>query len=65
MDRNRTLSAIGNTRPGQVTFDRHFVTGLLTYGALPLLGVVLTQFPQIGRSLVGWINPLLRIVGSG
>ena len=65
MDRNSTLSAIANTTPGKVTFDRNFVSNLLTYGAVPLLGLVATQFPEVGRLLAGLVNPVLRAVGSG
>jgi hypothetical protein len=64
MDRNTTLSAIGGTAPGKVTFDRPFFLNVLTYGAIPLLGVVATQFPSVGQEILGWVNPLLRVVGS-
>ena len=61
MDRNVTLSAIGKTNPGEVSFDRHFYLNLLTYGVLPVAGILITQFPEIGRFLTGWLNPLLRL----
>jgi hypothetical protein len=64
MDRNATLSAINGTNPGEISFDRTLVTNLLTYGALPVLGLAATQFPEIGRYFVGWLNPLLRVVGG-
>jgi hypothetical protein len=64
MDRNATLSAINGTNPGEISFDRTFFVNLLTYGATPLLGLAATQFPQIGRYFVGWLNPLLRVVGG-
>ncbi len=64
MDRNATLSAIGGTPSGKVSFDRHFFANVITYGAIPLAGILLTQFPAAGRFLAGWLNPLLRIVGT-
>ncbi len=64
MDRNATLSAIGKTDPGKVTFDRHFFLNVLTYGVIPLLAVIATQFPSLGREFLGVINPLLRVVGG-
>ncbi len=65
MDRDSTLSAIADTDAGKVTFDRHFVTNLITYGAIPLMGILVSQFPTTGRLLVGWINPALRMIGGG
>jgi len=65
MDRNPTLSRIGGTTPGQVTFDRVFLTKLLTYAGIPILGLIATQFPQVGRMLGQLTSQLLRIGGGG
>jgi hypothetical protein len=65
MDRNPTLSRIGGTTPGQVTFDRVFLTKLLTYAGIPALGLIATQFPQVGRMLGQLAGQLLRIGGGG
>jgi hypothetical protein len=64
MDRNHTLSTIGGTEPGQVTFDRHFLLNISTYGLIPVLGVLVSQFPQVGRLFAEWFNPLLRVTGA-
>lgn len=66
MDRNPTLSAIGGTSAGEADlFDRSFVQSVLTYGVLPLLGLVATRFPQLGRLFQSYLNPLMRFVGGG
>jgi hypothetical protein len=65
MDRNPTLSRIGGTIPGQVTFDRVFLTKLLTYAGIPILGLIATQFPQVGRVLGQLTSQFLRIGGGG
>jgi hypothetical protein len=65
MDRNPTLSRIGGTPPGQVTFDRAFVTKLITYAGIPGLGLVATQFPEVGKLLGHVASQFLRIVGGG
>ncbi|MFL6196367.1 MAG: hypothetical protein ACJ75H_19460, partial [Thermoanaerobaculia bacterium] len=64
MDRNATLSRIGDTEPGQVTFDRAFFTNVLTYLGIPVLGLVATQFPEVGRLLGRLADQLLRIAGG-
>lgn len=65
MDRNAILSAIGGTEAGKVSFDRTFFSNLLTYGGIPVLGVVLTQFPAVGSLLGDWLQPLLRLLAGG
>jgi hypothetical protein len=65
MDRNPTLSRIGGTTPGQVTFDRAFLSKLATYVGVPVLGLVATLFPAVGQTLGKVVGQLLRVVGGG
>ena len=65
MDRNPTLSRIGGTRAGKVTFDAALITKLVTYAGIPLLGLVATQFPEVGRLLGSVAGQFLRVVGGG
>ncbi|HTG35126.1 MAG TPA: hypothetical protein VLB76_19590 [Thermoanaerobaculia bacterium] len=65
MDRDPTLSRIGGTTPGQVTLDRAFLTKLVTYAGVPVLGLVATQIPGVGQTLGRAVGQLLRIVGGG
>ena len=65
MDRNPTLSRIGGTTPGQVNFDRVFLTKLFTYAGIPALGLVATQFPAVGQMLGRVASQVLRVVGGG
>jgi hypothetical protein len=68
MDRNELLTRIGTVNAKdasgavhRVTFDRAFVGTMLTYVVLPVLGLLATQFPEVG-GLFGVIQPLLRIL---
>ncbi|HEV8580805.1 MAG TPA: hypothetical protein VGX68_17205 [Thermoanaerobaculia bacterium] len=65
MDRNATLSRIGDTTPGQVTLDRAFWGNFLTYAGIPLLGLVAAQIPGLGRILGQLTDQLLRVTGGG
>jgi hypothetical protein len=65
MDRNATLSRIGATTPGKITFDRTFFSKLFTFVGLPVLGLIATQFPAVGRLLGSIASQLLRISGGG
>ncbi|HEV2856736.1 MAG TPA: hypothetical protein VHC97_28370 [Thermoanaerobaculia bacterium] len=65
MDRNATLSRIGETTPGKVSFDRTFWTKIFTYVGIPALGLVATQFPEVGALLGRLANAVLRVTGGG
>jgi hypothetical protein len=65
MDRNPTLSRIGDTTAGHVDFDIPFVTKLVTYAGIPLLGLIATQFPEVGALLSRVAGQFLRVVGGG
>jgi hypothetical protein len=55
MDRDALLSRITDTQPGKL--DREFYFRLLSYGALPLLTILASQFPAVGKFLFSWIQP--------
>ena len=65
MDRNPTLSRIGGGTAGHVDFDTAFVTKLVTYAGIPLLGLIATQFPEVGSLLGRVASQFLRVVGGG
>lgn len=65
MDRNPTLSRIGGTTVGEVTVDKTLFANLFLYGGVPVLGVIATQFPDVGRVLGQIVDPLLRVTGGG
>jgi hypothetical protein len=65
MDRNATLSRIGDTTPGKVTFDRTFFAKLFTYVGIPVLGLIATQFPAVGELLGRLAGQVLRVAGGG
>ncbi|MBV8202621.1 MAG: hypothetical protein JOZ15_18555 [Acidobacteria bacterium] len=65
MNRDTVLSLIAGSAPGEVTFDWHFVSSLLTFGILPLLALIGTQIPAAGELLNGWLKPLLHLAGVG
>jgi hypothetical protein len=65
MDRNATLSRIGDTTPGKVTFDRTFFSKLFTYVGIPVLGLIATQFPAVGQLLGRIAGQVLRVAGGG
>ena len=61
MDRNPFFSHVSRTSPNHVTFDSTFFTSILAL-VVPILGVILAQFPFVSDSLNQWFGPILRVV---
>jgi len=58
MDKDAILSRLSRTNPGEL--DRQFILRLISFGSLPLLTVLASQFPSIGRFLFSWVQPGLE-----
>jgi hypothetical protein len=58
MSRDAILSRISGTDPGKL--DLSFFLRVLSYGALPLVALLTSQFPSVGRSLFSWVQPALN-----
>jgi hypothetical protein len=57
MDKDAVLSRLSDTNPGKL--DWAFYSRLISYGALPLLTVLASQFPAIGHFLFSWVQPAI------
>jgi hypothetical protein len=60
MSRNEILSRITDTKAGSL--DAGFYTRVLSVGALPVVAVVASHFPSIGRFLFSWVQPAISAV---
>jgi hypothetical protein len=58
MDKDAILSRLSDTEPGKL--DRNFYVRLISYGALPLLTVLASQFPAVGHFLFSWVQPAIE-----
>ncbi|MDP8982181.1 MAG: hypothetical protein M3O35_16510 [Acidobacteriota bacterium] len=58
MDRDAILSRITNTKAGKI--GSGFYVRLITVGGLPLLTVLASHFPSIGRFLLSWVRPAME-----
>jgi hypothetical protein len=57
MSRNEILSRITDTKSGSL--DAGFFTRVVSIGALPVLAVVASHFPSVGRFLFSWVQPAI------
>jgi len=58
MERDPIISRIGGTDPGKLNSDFYFK--LLSYGGLPLLGLLASEFPAVSNFLFFWVQPALE-----
>jgi hypothetical protein len=64
MNRDAIISRLTSTEPGEITWDRSFVSGILVHGAVPIIGLIAVRFPQIARPLFAWADPLVKILSQ-
>jgi hypothetical protein len=58
LHRDPIMSRITNTAGNSL--DMHFYLRIIAFGAVPLLTLLATNFPSIGRYLVSFVGPSLE-----
>jgi hypothetical protein len=58
MDRDPLLSRLSETKPNQLGIN--FVIRLVSFGTLPLLTLLASLVPDVGRFLQSWLQPALQ-----
>jgi hypothetical protein len=58
MERDPILSRLAGTAAGEL--NKEFYFKLMAYGALPILGLLASQFPSISNFLFSWVQPTLE-----
>jgi hypothetical protein len=62
MERDTVLSRLRHTTPGRVDINWEFLKRIGIYGVLPLIAVLGSLFPEIQEPLLGWLDPLRKLV---
>ncbi len=60
IERNPIISRISGTEEGSLGKD--FYLQIITYGALPVMAVLGTQFPSVARLVSSWAEPTLEVL---
>ena len=60
MNRDRILSYIGKTAPGEVTMSFEFLSSMTIYVVVPLLTLLATQFPGLGDVVFSVFSPTMK-----
>jgi hypothetical protein len=58
MHRDPTLSRLTDTKPGELGLD--FWLRLAGFGAVPLLSILVAQYPELNSFLFSWLQPALQ-----
>jgi hypothetical protein len=61
MERDTVLSLMWQTTPGRITFNWGLMRRLTIYGAVPLIIIVGSLFPEIGEPILKWLEPLRKL----
>ena len=57
MNRDTLLSNLNGTKPGELSWDREFVSRILLYVVIPILGFLGVQFPDTIAQLFSFLSP--------
>ena len=60
MDRDAIMSRITDTKANEL--NKTFFLRVAQYGALPLVTLLSSQFPEIGRALFSWVQPAIDAI---
>jgi hypothetical protein len=56
MGRDRILSDLSGTKPGEVTWNRDFILRTLLHGLVPILVLLSAQFPEGLKRVFSWLS---------
>jgi hypothetical protein len=63
-NRDEVLSRIARTEPGRVTWNGTFILNLFTFGVLPLMTLLSSEFPGLRVALFAWVQPVVNAVAK-
>ena len=61
MERDTVLSVLSDTTPGQITWNRDFISRILIYVVVPIVGLLGAQFPDVTQA---FLNSMSTLVGG-
>jgi hypothetical protein len=60
LEKDPVLSRIWATRPDRLDWNGGFFRRALVYGAIPVVMLFVTFFPEVGGALFGWLEPFQK-----
>jgi hypothetical protein len=62
LEKDAVLSRLWSTEPGRVGWSGAFVKRMVIYGALPVVSLFATFFPEVGQTIFAWIEPVKKVL---
>jgi len=62
LEKDTILSWLGATAPGRLSWNGGMILRILAYGAVPVITMFATFFPEVGTSLADWIEPMKKVL---
>jgi hypothetical protein len=56
INRDKIVSLLTGTTPGQINWNQEFVVRVILYGLVPILALLGAQFPEGLRNIVSWLS---------
>ncbi len=56
MERETILSVLSDSEPGQISWNRDFVSRVAVYVILPIISLLGAQFPEVAQQLFSWTS---------
>jgi hypothetical protein len=60
LEQDDVVSHIQSTKAGRISWDSGFISKVVVYGVVPLLGLLASQFPDVASAIFSWIGPVQR-----
>jgi hypothetical protein len=62
LEKDAVLSRLWSTTPGRIDWSGALVKRMVFYGALPVVTLFATFFPEVGQSILAWIEPVKKVL---
>jgi hypothetical protein len=62
LEKDAVLSRLWSTQPGRLDWNGEFVRRMVVYGALPVVTLFATFFPEVGQSVFSWLEPVKKVM---
>jgi hypothetical protein len=63
VEKDPIYSRIMGTNPGELGINRSLVGRLVVFAAIPIMGILATQFPEIAEIGIQLITPFIKVLG--
>ena len=60
LEKDPVMSRLWATHAGRIDWSGGVIRQIVLYGAIPILTLFPTRFPEVGRSALRWLEPVRK-----